>query len=167
MNWNAIGAIGELLGAAAVFVSLVYLALQIRANTHSLEIASRQSVANEFRNWVQAFLNADPTPFTIGLSNYPNMPFIDRATFCHHMHDLLVFYQSAQAMHEAGALPDDSHEPYRAWVAAVINTPGGKNFWSEWKATYNTSVRLSIDTRLVEGNLPDPLEHPQYQLDPD
>ena len=30
MNWNAIGAIAELLGAIGVIVSLVYLALQIR-----------------------------------------------------------------------------------------------------------------------------------------
>lgn len=30
MNWEAIGAVGEGLGAAAVFVTLVYLALQIR-----------------------------------------------------------------------------------------------------------------------------------------
>ncbi len=29
MNWDAIGAIGEIVGAAAVFASLVYLAMQI------------------------------------------------------------------------------------------------------------------------------------------
>jgi len=30
MDWNAIGAIGETIGAAAVVVSLLYLAVQIR-----------------------------------------------------------------------------------------------------------------------------------------
>jgi len=30
MNWDAIGAAGEVLGAIAVFVTLVYLATQIR-----------------------------------------------------------------------------------------------------------------------------------------
>ena len=30
LNWDAIGAIGELIGATAVFVSIVYLALQVR-----------------------------------------------------------------------------------------------------------------------------------------
>jgi hypothetical protein len=33
MNWEAIGAIGEVLGALAVIVTLVYLAVQIRQNT--------------------------------------------------------------------------------------------------------------------------------------
>ena len=35
MNWEAIGAIGEVLGAAAVVVTLGYLAVQIRQNTHN------------------------------------------------------------------------------------------------------------------------------------
>ena len=30
MNWDAIGAIGELVGALAVFLTLIYLATQIR-----------------------------------------------------------------------------------------------------------------------------------------
>ena len=30
MNWDAIGAVGELLGSTAVFVTLGYLALQMR-----------------------------------------------------------------------------------------------------------------------------------------
>ena len=36
MNWDAIGAIGELLGSVGVLITLVYLAVQIRQNTDSL-----------------------------------------------------------------------------------------------------------------------------------
>lgn len=39
MNWEAIGAVGELVGALAVVASLVYLALQIR---HSARLAQVQ-----------------------------------------------------------------------------------------------------------------------------
>ena len=34
MNWEAIGAIGELAGAIGVIVTLVYLAIQIRQNSY-------------------------------------------------------------------------------------------------------------------------------------
>ena len=34
MNWEAIGAVAELLGAIGVIVSLMYLASQVRRNTH-------------------------------------------------------------------------------------------------------------------------------------
>ena len=37
MNWEAVGAIGEIVGAIAVVLSLVYLAAQIRQNTKLVE----------------------------------------------------------------------------------------------------------------------------------
>ena len=33
MNWDAIGAVGEMIGALAVVVTLAYLALQVRTST--------------------------------------------------------------------------------------------------------------------------------------
>jgi hypothetical protein len=58
MNWEAIGAIGEIVGAVAVVLSLVYLALQLRQqNIESKEFATHTMV-DGFRNSVRAF--ADP-----------------------------------------------------------------------------------------------------------
>jgi len=44
MNWDAVGAIAEAVGAIAVFVSLIYVAMQIRQNTKQ---ASRSVEANQ------------------------------------------------------------------------------------------------------------------------
>jgi hypothetical protein len=33
MNWDAIGAIGEIVGALAVLITLIYLAMQIKQNS--------------------------------------------------------------------------------------------------------------------------------------
>ena len=38
MNWNAIGAIGELVGALAVVATLGYLAVQNKMNTNSIRV---------------------------------------------------------------------------------------------------------------------------------
>lgn len=43
MNWNMVGAIGEILGGLGVIITLAYLARQIRANT----IAMRQEAERE------------------------------------------------------------------------------------------------------------------------
>ena len=40
MNWEAIGAVGETVGALAVLLTLVYLAMQIRQNTRSVQAAA-------------------------------------------------------------------------------------------------------------------------------
>ena len=43
MNWEAIGAMGDLVGGIAVIASLIYLSLQIRQNTNINASAVRQS----------------------------------------------------------------------------------------------------------------------------
>jgi hypothetical protein len=52
MNWEAIGAVGEVVGAAGVIISLLYLAVQIRgdarakraATTHDLSVATADAL---------------------------------------------------------------------------------------------------------------------------
>ena len=53
MNWEAIGAIGELVGALAVFLTLVYLAMQIRQNTEQVKqstLTARAAAVNASTN---------------------------------------------------------------------------------------------------------------------
>jgi len=52
MNWDAIGAVGEIIGAAAVVVTLAYLALQVRASTRESE-ANAFSVAGSDRGMIR------------------------------------------------------------------------------------------------------------------
>ena len=49
MNWEAIGAIGELLGAGAVVVTLIYLSFQLRQNTKTIKVSSAQAVTEELQ----------------------------------------------------------------------------------------------------------------------
>jgi hypothetical protein len=44
MNWEAIGAIGEILGAIAVLGTLIYLVAQLRQNTASVTTATYESM---------------------------------------------------------------------------------------------------------------------------
>jgi hypothetical protein len=62
MNWEAIGAIGEAVGAVAVVASLVYLAVQIRQNTKSVQAATFQSIAEGLAD--ASYRLIDPPPVT-------------------------------------------------------------------------------------------------------
>nr|MDJ0879585.1 hypothetical protein [Halieaceae bacterium] len=44
MNWDAIGAIAEVLGAVAVLVTLIYLSLQIRLSNRLAEAESQREL---------------------------------------------------------------------------------------------------------------------------
>jgi hypothetical protein len=47
MNWDAIGAIGEIVGAIAVLATLIYLAIQIRQNSAIQRAQTHQQLALE------------------------------------------------------------------------------------------------------------------------
>ena len=48
MNWEAIGASGELIGAMAVVVSVLYLAYQVRAQVRESRLAAMHEVSDAF-----------------------------------------------------------------------------------------------------------------------
>ena len=49
MNWDAAGAIGEIVGALAVVMSLIYLASQIRIQNREAKISSVHDITEAFR----------------------------------------------------------------------------------------------------------------------
>lgn len=54
MNWEAIGAIAEVIGAVAVVASVIYLAFQVRENTR---LSAEQTVAtaiDAFIDWMES-----------------------------------------------------------------------------------------------------------------
>ena len=48
MDWDAIGAVGEVLGALAVLITLFYLARQIRQNTEEIRSSNYHGVTDSF-----------------------------------------------------------------------------------------------------------------------
>ena len=46
MNWEAIGAIGQLVGALAVVISVLYLAREVRSSAQATRVASERSLTD-------------------------------------------------------------------------------------------------------------------------
>ena len=58
MNWEAIGAVGETLGAGIVAITLLFLMLQIRQNTNSVRTQTMFNVIHE-ANAINAMIAKD------------------------------------------------------------------------------------------------------------
>ena len=90
MNWDAIGAIAEIIGSSAVVVSFVYLALQIRQSSKSARSAS----ANQSRMAVTDVLSAISSDsetskvYTTGMSTPDSLEPHERVRF-----DLIMYQQ--------------------------------------------------------------------------
>lgn len=59
MNWDAIGAVGEILGALGVIVTLAYLAIQVRASTRATDSQALVGLSAEMENVLLAGARGD------------------------------------------------------------------------------------------------------------
>ena len=56
MNWDAVGAIGELFGALAVVLTLGYLAAQVRQNSQGMIVAAKLDIEKNFNEYTNLIL---------------------------------------------------------------------------------------------------------------
>ncbi|MFT5418037.1 MAG: hypothetical protein ACI915_004382 [Gammaproteobacteria bacterium] len=59
MNWDAIGAVGEVFGATAVVISLLYLAAQVRTQNRESRLAATHEILAGYRELGMAFQNPE------------------------------------------------------------------------------------------------------------
>jgi hypothetical protein len=52
MNWDAVGALAELVGAGAVVLTLIYLSIQLRHNTQAVRNESERGVLEDANTWM-------------------------------------------------------------------------------------------------------------------
>jgi hypothetical protein len=53
VNWEAISAIGQLVGALAVVISLIYLAREVGSNAHATRRAAMRSMLDSLNQFAQ------------------------------------------------------------------------------------------------------------------
>jgi hypothetical protein len=52
VNWEAISAIGQIVGALAVVISLIYLATEIRSSVRATRESSMRWVSDSYTRWI-------------------------------------------------------------------------------------------------------------------
>jgi hypothetical protein len=155
MNWEAIGAVGEIIGAMAVVLSLIYLAIQVRQNSTMARAESRLRLVATWREFTDSLESGDVYAFGRGLQHYPELPPAEIVKFRGHLYHMLHFFQCALALREAQTLDEDTYSRYATIIAALYATPGGRRFWQEAKIFATGRIAQALDDRLTEGQFPD------------
>ena len=74
MNWDALGAVAELMGAIAVFLTLAYLTVQVRQNSRALDLQNQFSAAQIMQARTDTLINLS----TASLSHPDNLTIIEK-----------------------------------------------------------------------------------------
>ncbi|MEE4659360.1 MAG: hypothetical protein V2J89_02765 [Halieaceae bacterium] len=128
MNWDALSAIGEIVGATGVIVTLVYLAIQIRQNTRASRVnAVQESMENSARFSELLATNSDLLSlFTRGLVNPEELNADERRTFVSILNVFMRREAVAFYLYRNGTMPKELWDARVAIFRGTLNQPGLK-----------------------------------------
>src|SRR5438270_641531 len=96
MNWDAISAISQLIGSAAVVLSVLYLAVQVHQSTRVAKLATQDAAATAMRDVTKPFMeNAElERIWRVGLENIAALSLEERTRFFHAAYQFLKAFET-------------------------------------------------------------------------
>ena len=150
MNWDAIGAIGEVVGATGVILSLLYLAVQIRGDAK----AKRASTVHEQSNAYRDFLNTMATDETLadiylrGLRDIDSLTESELVRFASALGFLFRVFDEAYYHWVDGGLDQHLWHGFEAPIADMLAYGGTRRWWKMRESWYSTEFRAYIEKKI-------------------
>ena len=157
MNWEAIGAIGEVVGALGVVLTLGYLAIQIRQNSAVIRASTRQAISTtqaevgyrlaqdpELRAAALHFIELDSTVSEAEMAAH----FYLRAT--------LRLYENQYHQFTDGTFDESIWVGYRNNMVQNFSSPAVAEYWQAHRALYSTEFAVFVESDLITRDVPPP-----------
>ncbi len=146
MNWEAISAVGETVGAFAVVVTLIYLANQIRSQNRESRIASVHELTEAFRGAIMSFQNPNLADvFVRAKTDFQELSEPERLQFISMVQQIFRVWEDAYYQHKEKRLDE------RIWKSMVIqfsyylSLEGVCRVWEIRKQAYSDDFRDFVD----------------------
>jgi hypothetical protein len=147
MNWDAISAIGEVIGATAVVVTLGYLAIQLRqARSEYTRNNARDLVVRN--NAVLGKLADDKElreRHIRGMQDFGALAGDEKLAFGIWIFTWISNWEQAYVDQKSGSFEGLPLETYSMGIAEVLRTPGGTEYWLRNKDYFSTDTASEID----------------------
>jgi hypothetical protein len=150
MNWDAIGAVAEILGSITVVITVVYLTVQIRQSgkaAKSVSTNQTRSAAVEVLSAISSNTDSVKT-WTYGLNDRTSLEIHERIRF-----DLMIFQtlrvsETIFIEYREGLVSKDLWEGQWRGEQAILLTAGGRESWAAQKRFLSTSFMQWVDQHL-------------------
>lgn len=169
MNWEAVGAIGEILGAAAVIATLTYLAMQVqqtkeqlRANTNAILGAGEVSGnENTVKQLTALFTDENLIDIVLrGTKNINDLNNIEHARFSNFCQTGMQLLQVTFLQWRRGLL-DDEYWSFclRYTGKSMLRYPGVQEWWKKNSDVYTSEFRHLIELLIENEGWVDPFKY--------
>jgi len=142
-QWSAIG---QVVAALGVIVSLVFVGFQIRDSARAVRSATSQAVHENFGH-LYAQLAQNPAAldtFLRGCIDAEALPTTEREQFTCFAMAVLSFYQNAFDQWRIGHLRTDLWTGWETLLVNFLHTPGGAAFWNDRGYVFGTAFQARV-----------------------
>jgi len=133
MNWDAVAAIAESVGAVGVIATLAYVAVQIRSNTKAVRVATYDSFVQQFRDWNAPF-RTDPelaTRFAQQLEDIESLDEVSRRHAVHVFHDFFKLAENLHYQYRMGMVDQALWSGWANIYQQYLTAPGTIWYWEQ------------------------------------
>src|SRR5215475_12097039 len=137
VNWEAISPIGQIVGALALVVSLIYVASEVRRNTRATHLAAMRSMHDAFNRWVQQIAEHPDLKelYYRGIHDFDSLEGADLVGFSSLMHGAFRNHEEIYHLQAKGHLEEDVWRGWEAVMRDINAYPGVQAWWrsrSRW-----------------------------------
>jgi len=156
MNWDAIGAVSELVGAVAVVITLIYLAVQIRQNTRAIRLDTGHAITEEFRGMFALMAeHADLAELVHRAATDPSsITGAEKVRYYGLNGNFVRALENAYIQWCEGALDHRHWAGMRRMLSDYAQLPGFAGFWSDRKHWFSEDFQSFMDSEILDVDAP-------------
>ncbi len=162
MNWEAIGAVGEVAGAAGVILSLLYLAVQIRGDAKAKRAATVHEQSEAYRSFLQ-MLATDrelATLYLQGIRDFGSLDDSDVVRFSSALGFLFRVSEENFFQWKEGDLDAHLWRGYESPIEDILAYPGAREWWSTRSHWYSAPFGEFIQSKIALSSTPSMYREP-------
>jgi hypothetical protein len=151
VNWDAIGAVAEIGGTIAVFVTLVYLSIQVRHSNKQHELDSFRHTWDSLNQFCELLTHSTENASILnrGRKSLSDLT-EDEYVIFEHMHLRMLntiesWYQQVNRTSKPGRYRDEQMDNIAGVASLYIDHPGVREVWRKVKHTFVPIQQLVED----------------------
>lgn len=148
MNWEALGAIGEVVAAAVVVLTLIYLAVQLRQSIRATHAATMQAANDSFVNINLAIVSNEPLLKTISGIVEPQSA-EDRAKYHIVMLSMYRVRETMFMLAEAGTTDPRGWERLKPQIRSGLKNDYARAWWKSNSSAFTREFASYMDGEVV------------------
>ena len=148
MNWDAVGAVAETLGALGVIASLIYLATQLRSNAIASAVEAKLATTRFLTDFNRDLIN-DPELYDLWDRGGRDLDSLDRTDFIRFSNlnlNAFWFFSAGHFQKRVGKLGDNDFYEMESIMTFCVSRPGVGNWWNKYgRDRYNPEFVEYVD----------------------